>query len=281
MEKVNPVSDTSTAASPEEGDISPCRKRNGELFRYLLTTFQTLLPPDKAQQFQAIAMELDTAVATNCQTCWISHPSAGGPPAHDPRRSRFLLRLVVSRLSSLCIGKTAIMPRSLIEGLDRYLVKAFGQAMYEESNAEANQILSDLNIDDDFQMWIGIRKNVQWRRFVDTIFVRILFRFESFTLGKKTFINIVNMTMEEQSRFNFEDEQFYAVFEALFVELWKDLQQEDQRIRWDFLFGDGAAKRLDAILNQGLAHWLKRKDHKVLGSGRVVVEKSANSRQKK
>jgi hypothetical protein len=142
-------------------------------------------------------------------------------------------------------------------------------------------MLCNLNIDDDVQMWAGIRKNVQWRRFVDTIFVRILFRFESFTLGKKTFMNIVNMTMEEQSRFTFDEEQFFAVFEALFIDLWKDLQLEDQRIRWDFLFGDGAAKRLDAILNQGLVHWLKRKDHKVLGSGRVVVEKATRPRQKK
>jgi hypothetical protein len=281
MAKVNTVSDDAVTPPLEGGEISPCRKRNGELFRYLLTTFQALLPPEKVESFKRLALELDPAVAANCQTCWQNHPTDGEKAAQDPRRSRFLLRLVVSRVAPLCLGKTAIMPRSLIEGLDRYLIKAFGQAMYEESNAEANQMLSTLNIDDDIQMWAGIRKNVQWRRFVDTIFVRILFRFENFTLGKKTFINIVNMTMEDQSRFTFDDEKFSAVFEALFIDLWKDLQNEEQRIRWDFLFGDGAAKRLDAILNQGLSRWLKHKDNKVLASGRVVVEKAAKSRQKK
>ncbi len=281
MDKVTPVSDAVTAGPPDEGELSPCRKRNGVLFRYLLTTFQTFLPPEKVPDFQRLALELDPAVAANCQTCWLGRPTDGEKAAQDPRRSRFLLRLVVSRIAPLCIGKTASMPRSLIEGLDRYLIKAFGPAMYEESNAEANQMLSTLNIDDDVQMWAGIRKNVQWRRFVDTIFIRILFRFESFALGKKTFINIVNMTMQDQSRFTFDDERFYAVFEALFVDLWKDLQSEEQRIRWDFLFGDGAAKRLDAILNQGLAHWLKHKDNKVLGSGRVVVEKTTSLRKKK
>lgn len=193
--------------------------------------------------------------------------------AEDPRRRRFLLRLVASRVSHLCTGKTAVMPRSLFEGLDSYLIKAFGPAMYGESNAEANQMLGALDITDDARMWIGIRRNLQWRRFVDTIFIRILLRFENFPQGRKTFTNIIDMTMQEQSRFSFGEEQFFAVFEALFADLWTDLQDEDQRVRWDFLFGDGATKRLDAILNQGLARWLKTKDRKVLASGRVVSRK--------
>jgi hypothetical protein len=51
------------------------------------------------------------------------------------------------------------------------------------------------------------------------------------------------------------------------------LENEDQRLRWDFMFGDGTSKRLEGILKEGLVAYLKRKDRKVLASGRVVATK--------
>jgi hypothetical protein len=189
----------------------------------------------------------------------MDRPGEAAP--HDPRRSRFLLRLVVSRVSHLFAGDKATMPRSLIEGLDRYLNKALGAIIYEELNAEADQLLYNLNIDDDKQMWEGIRKVPQWRRFVDTIFIRILFRFENFPKGKKTFMNILAMTMEERSCFIFGEDHFHQVFEALFSDLWIQIQREETRIQWEFLFGDGTVKRLGAILRQGLPRHLNKPGH--------------------
>lgn len=273
MGKDGAVSDDSTNPSCKEATSSSCLKRNRDLFDYLLTTFQAMLPAEKAAQFQIVAQELGSSVDDNCQSCRLEQRALDEVLPHDPRRSRFLLRLVVSRVTPLFSGKTTTLPRSLIDGLDRYLNKAFGQVIYDELNAETNQMLHNLHVEDDEQMWNSIRKNPQWRRFADTIFIRILLRFENFALGKKTFMHIVDFTMQEQSRFNFTEEHFFMVFEALFSELWKDLQDADRRLRWDFAFGDGAAKRLDGILAQGLVHWLRRKDSKVLGSGRVVAEK--------
>ncbi len=270
------------ASAPEEtggAAQSTFPKRNRDLFKYLITTFQSMLPPEKAAQFALIADELERSIADNCETCQLSHPQPAEMP-RDPRRSRFLLRLVVSRISHLFAGDKATMPRSLIEGMDRYMKKAFGEVIYTELNAEADQLLYRLNIDDDKAMWDHIRANPQWRRFVDTIFIRILFRFENFPSGKKTFMSIMGMTTEELSRFNFTDDHFHMVFEGLFSELWIEMEDEEQRIRWDFLFGDGTSKRIQTILSQGLARWLKRKDSKVLGSGRVVAaDKPAPSRK--
>lgn len=280
MQKDDAASKQPPAQASTDIQLSPCVRRNREMFRYLLTTFQSLLPTEKAAQFDGISKGLDQAIDDNCQACRLQHQTVEESMPRDPRRTRFLLRLVVSRLSHLFTGKAPAMPRSLIEGIDRYLNKAFGQMIYDELNAEADQILYNLNIDDDTQMWEGIRRNPQWRRFVDTIFIRILLRFENFPLGKKTFMNILDFTMEDISRFSFTEEHFYTVFEALFVESWKDLQNPEQRLRWDFLFGDGAAKRLDAILNLGLVFWLKRKDKTVLGSGRVVADKAVIARKK-
>ena len=213
-----------------------------------------MLPPEKAEQFGRIAQELEATVAE-------SFADDATPEAkHDPRRNRFLLRLVVSRVSHLFTGDRPMMPRSLIEGLDRYLVKAFGPIMYEECNVEADQTLVNLNTDDDHAMWDGIRKSPQMRRFVDTLFIRLLFRFENFPNGKKTFISIIDRTMQDVSHYNFGESQFNAVFEALFSDLWLELKKDEQRLRWDFLFGDGTSAKLAAILTQGLERWLKRQE---------------------
>ena len=270
MDKDAESSDTRKSAAAAAPHPSTYPRRNVELFQYLMTTFQAFLPEGKAEQFNLIAEELTRSVEDNCQTCRLIHTKYGVKALRDPRRSRFLLRVVVGRVSSLFTGETAPLPRSLIEGLDRYLKKAFGDMIYGELDAEADELVYRINCDDDEKMWEAIRSNPQWRRFVDTIFLRILFRFENFPAGKKTFMSIVDRTMQESSPFVFNEEHFLLVFEALFSDLWGELQKEEQRIRWDFMFGDGTSKKIETILKLGLVNWFKRKDVKVLASGRVA-----------
>jgi len=231
-----------------------------------------MLPPDKAAQFAGIADQLERSIADNCQVCRLSHQQAAAVASapRDPRRTRFLLRLVVCRVSHLFLGDKPMFPRTIIEALDNYLKKAFGLVIYEELNEDADRLLYQLNCDDDEEMWRRIQESREGRRFVDTIFIRILFRFENFTSGKKTFMTIIESVMQENARFTFKDDHFLSVFEAMFSNLWEGLENEDQRIRWDFSFGDGTSKRLSVILKQGLARWLKRRENKVLGSGRIV-----------
>jgi len=272
LEKELESPDAEATSEPQGLGLSTFPRRTRDLFHYLITTFQSMLPAEKAAQFAIIAQELERSILDNCQSCAVSHRQPDAPLVvpHDPRRSRFLLRLVVGKLSHLFSGDKAILPRSLIEGMDRYLIKAFGAVIYEELNTEADRILYQLNCDNDREMWERIRENKEWQRFVDTIFIRILFRFENFAPGRKTFISILEITMQEQSRFTFKDEHFVSIFESLFHELWEALEHEDQRIRWDFMFGDGTSNRLTAILKHGLARWIKRRSSKLLGSGRVV-----------
>ncbi len=237
-----------------------------ELFHQLLATFQTMLPPEKATQFAQVGEELKSTILEKLDAV------AQNAAPRDTRRNRFLLRLVLSRVSHLFSGPKAIMPRSLIEGLDSYLLKAFGPIIYEELNNEADQILWNLSAGDDRQLWDSINKNPPVRRFVDTIFIRILFRFENFPAGKKTFSSIIDRTMQDKSNFSFGEEHFFAVFEAMFSELWAEAQNEGQRIRWDFLFGDGTSARLVEILKQGLNRWLKRRTGgTILAAGRAAA----------
>jgi len=245
-------------------------RKNLELFQYLITTFQSMLPPEKGAAFAMVADELIKSVGENCTACQAaSHDIVSSQ--RDPRRSRFLLRLVVGKVSHLFSGPRPMMPRTLIEGLDRYLKKAFGPMIYDELNAEADQLLYRLNCDDDKEMWRLIRENPDWARFVDTVFIRILFRFENFAHGKKIFMTILDTTMQEISKFNFTNDHFSAVFEALFSDLYEHMEMEEQRLRWDFHFGDGTCKRIGGILDQGLVNYLKKRNSRMLGSGRVVA----------
>ncbi|OIR07914.1 hypothetical protein GALL_97770 [mine drainage metagenome] len=261
-------------AAPEsapEADPQLLPRRNREMFEALINTFQGLLPPDKGAQLTALAEQLLLGIDDNCAACQFTREQMLLPPPRDPRRNRFLLRLVVGKVSHLFSGPKASMPRALIEGLDCYLKKAFGPMIYEELNAEADQLLYRLNCDDDQEMWRRIRETPDWARFVDTIFLRILFRFESFPQGKKTFMTILDGILQERAHFNITDEHFFAIFEALFASLYDQLGSEEQWLRWDFHFGDGTSKRINAILEQGLARYIKRRNARILGSGRALA----------
>ncbi len=246
------------------------QRRNREMFQALIHTFQGLLPSDKGAQLTALAEQLLLGIDDNCAACQFTRDQLLLPPPRDPRRNRFLLRLVVGKVSPLFSGPKACMPRALIEGMDSYLKKAFGPMIYEELNAEADQLLYRLNCDDDQEMWRRIRETPDWARFVDTIFLRILFRFENFAQGKKTFMTILDGTMQELSHFNVTDDHFFAIFEALFASLYDQLGSEEQWLRWDFHFGDGTSKRINTILEQGLARYIKRRNARILGSGRAL-----------
>ncbi len=260
------MSDQHIPDQSTEAVLANYKRVTRELFHQLLSTFQAMLPPDKANQFALVGDELKATILEKLDAV------AQTANARDARRNRFLLRLVLSRVSHLFSGSKATMPRSLIEGLDSYLIKAFGPIIYEELNNEADQILWNLHAGDDRELWDSINKNPPVRRFVDTIFIRILFRFENFAAGKKTFTSIVDRTMQDKSNFNFNEDHFFAVFEAMFNELWTEAQNEGQRIRWDFLFGDGTSARIVEILKQGLNRWLKRQaGGSILATGRAAA----------
>lgn len=263
-----PPDQQTSDASSTDAVLAAYKRMTRELFHQLLSTFQGMLPPEKATQFALVGEELKSTIIDKLDQV---AQQAGGLE-RDKRRNRFLLRLVLSKVSHLFGGKQATMPRSLIEALDSYLIKAFGPIIYEELNNEADQILWNLHAGDDHQLWESINKNPPVRRFVDTIFIRILFRFENFAAGKKTFISIVDRTMQDKSNFNFNEDHFFAVFESMFSELWTEAQNEGQRIRWDFLFGDGTSARIIEILKQGLNRWLKRKaGGSILATGRAAA----------
>jgi hypothetical protein len=230
-----------------------------------------MLPPDKATQFRTVGREIEKMLEEHTRSFISSLPpemQAAALSVRDPRRSRFLLRLVAGKVSQLFASKNPKLPKSVIEGLDQFMRKAFGPVVYEELNSEADDMFKGLPASDDDEMWRQIRANVHWRRFADTIMIRILFRFENFASGKKTFMLIVGKVMQDVSHFQFTDQLFSLIFNALFNDLLFELQNDDQRLRWDFMFGDGTSARLMTILVEGLQ----------LKNRKGGIEKSAEAR---
>lgn len=243
----------------------PHVRRNKDLFHYLIGTFQSLLPPDEAEKFKRLAEQLTQSVSDNCAAC----QAASVPPAAaagrrsrigtvsrgaiDPRRQRFLLRLVVGRVSHLFAGDTPILPKTVTEGIDRYLRKALGDVIYSELNREAEALLAKLGTDNDREIWQRVGGDGDHRRFAETILIRILLRFENFTAAKRIFMSVVGMAMNQGGKFPFRDGHFHILFEALFGEIAANLDNEGQRIMWDYQLGDTTCKRLDLIVKAAKA----------------------------
>lgn len=244
-------------------------RRNKDLFNYLITTFTSLLPPEESEKFARLADEVTRAVSSNCGACQTACQNAclaasqasleqlsrigavrNTPAAKDPRRQRFLLRLVAGRISHLFVGDRAILPRTVVEGMDRYLRKALGDVIYSELNRESELLLEKVGSDDDRIVWERISETPDWRRFADTILIRILLKFENFQAAKRIFMSVVGMAMNEGGKFQIKDGHFHILFEALFGDMAGRADQESQRILWDYQFGDETGKRLVVIFNR-------------------------------
>ncbi len=246
----------------KDADVVQVR-RNKDLFNYLISTFQSMLPEEEAEKFRRLAEQLNDAVRDNCASCQAAACASSPEPLRigvvsgtankDPRRQRFLLRLIAARISYLFIGETAILPKTVAEGLDRYLKKAMGDVIYSELNNEAENLLARLGTDNDKEIWERIYAEQDRRRFAENILIRILLKFENFPAAKRIFMSVVGMAMNEGGKFQLKDGHFHILFEALFGDMARNLENEGQRIMWDYQLGENTSTRLQQIIRAAKA----------------------------
>lgn len=242
--------DQAAVEVPEEELVFP--KRNREMMKYLISSFAKLLDPAKQAEFAKISAQLAAAIDSNCGTCAKvrgADPDFTGAPK-DPRRQRFLLRLVVSQVSSLFFGAKPVYPRVVVSGLDAYLRKSLGDILYEDLNKEADNLLYRVNTNDDIELVQRINANPDWRRFADNIRIRVLMRFENFHQARKTFVAVIDNAVKEQGQGSFEDHHFPVLFDALFRDIFDALNSDETLMRLDYQFGDGTARKIHAIVEQ-------------------------------
>jgi len=225
-------------------------KKNRELVQYLISTCRMLLDAQHHDTFARISGE----IARSFEESYALLPPAGGAapaassgPQKDPRRQRCLLRLVVGRFSQLFLVDNALFPRSIVEGVDVYLKRSLGEVAYKQLNQDSDELLTTLAAANDQEMWDRIYATTEWRRWADTIFIRILLRFGDWETAKQHMINIVDATTMERSQFAFKLWHFTILFDSMFGDLYRSLAFDDQRHQWEVLFGDGTADGLTQI----------------------------------
>ena len=228
--------------------------------------------PEMDVAVKELVREIETIIRTNLlnfgnqvseQTKASAPASVAAPKAESGNRSKFLLRLIAGRFSHLFASKdgNSILPREVVMGFDNYLEKLLGEVMYEELNAEAGELLSWFDTDDDDLIWREIGENDRHKRFAYNILIRILLKFEDFKWARKNFISIVNNVTEAKSGFIFEDQHFQLLFNALFSEIFKVMWDDDEMVKLDFMFGGGTADKIDNIredFKSYKAAWQKR-----------------------
>lgn len=242
----------------------------GLLLGQKLLTSETHTP-----QFDAAVKELvrdiETVVRTNLlsygyeieeQSGAADKSGASGPKKQESgNRTKFLLRLIAGRFSHLFANPTgtSILPREVVMGFDDYMMKLLGEVLYEELNAEAGELLSWFDTDDDGLIWKEIGENDRYKRFAYNILIRILLKYEDFDWARKNFISVVNNVTERKSGFIFEDQHFQLLFNALFTEIFKDMWDDEESIKLDFMFGSGTVATIEAIREEFKAYRIKWK----------------------
>lgn len=237
----------------QAADRETSMQRQRDLIDYLLTTCRTLVRPEHMAALVHIGTQVEVWSEDTCRNC-----CAAGPPlwpqqsaAGETRRERFLLRLVVGRFSDLFLVDNALFPRSIVEGFDAYLRRAMGELAYDQLDAESAALLTAINAANDEELWQAIGQNPDWRRWADTIFVRLLFRFGDYDAAKEHMIRVISATTEALSGFEFKAWHFTILFDALFGDVYRSFTLTRN---WDALFGDGAEDLLTYVF-QTFAHY--------------------------
>ncbi len=176
----------------------------------------------------------------------------------DERRNKFLLRLLIGKISHLLsdhTGRRQIIPRAFLHGFDEYLQLLLGEHVYAELNPQAQELLDQISSDDDFHIWSRILDDDDYRCFSYKILGRILVKFGNFARGRRNFIGIINTaitdnmigTAKYDGRDVFSESHFSLVFTTLFSDLFEAAQSEEGSEVLDTAVEKGTARIIREI----------------------------------
>ena len=173
------------------------------------------------------------------------------------RRTKFILRLLIARVSHLFEdrgGWGQRLRRDFLRGFDRYLVQLLGKSLYEQMNAEAGDILSVLDVDEDAEIWRKIYLDENHKVFGFSILIKFLEKFEHFDRGRRSFTSIVNSSIMKDAdkgkyldRYVLDEGQFMMVFGTMFSDLFSVLGDADEAEELDSTFGAGTWEKMERI----------------------------------
>ena len=164
-------------------------------------------------------------------------------------RSRFLLRLVCASFSGAFSESADYIPRSIIEGFDRFLEGVFGET-YGLLNDKFEFIIQDFTDCPDERLWERIFADDFRYHMAIRVLHDLILKFGKYGAEKTFLINAINGEIPPGQRFLFNDRHFELVFLSLFYHL-HHYASENQRL-FDWIYGEGAAETVTEIFTAHL-----------------------------
>jgi hypothetical protein len=243
----------------------PMAAENAELGTALIDFFEGLEQGLGTQAFSEVEAARFCRLAlirmsANCRACAAGGRETWADPAdvaasEGEQRGRFLLRLVMAKISGLFHvgGHRGALPRSIIDGIDRYLGKLLGQIVYDDLNAISREVIEAAGpYRSDEELVAKVMAMPAGRRFLVDMLARILVRFEHYERARKTAVNIINTRLTPEQSIDFRT--FDLVFGALFDDVFDIVRSDEgERIRLDYMIGDGASRTIVEIREQRMA----------------------------
>lgn len=164
-----------------------------------------------------------------------------------PKRTRYLLRLVSCKLSSLFDNEDGSIKidRSATFGVDAYLKRIFEPSVYAHLNEQAKEIL-EVSGNDDATVLNNIQfNNFNWA-FLQNILVRIAVSFKSYHSAKTLFIKDLNSELQPGDP-DVGQVEYRLIMGALLFDLFIHAKSGLEGALLDYRYGPKTAKTIVAV----------------------------------
>lgn len=253
-------------------DSLPPFARHQKTAEVLLQTLAQALGPVIAEKGALSADELTRAVdlmlrhkaalaplfAANCRACLAAGPAAAaeGLAAFqaDQRRRDYVTRLLFAAVATQtpeCLDPITgeSYPRVLAGPLQTHVASLFYEREWEAMNADALLLFQKVGVDSGEAVWERLQDDDALPFVADAVFIRVLLRFRQFAYQRQHFIRRMGDLLRER-RFVLSEEQFMALFDAMFGRLRGPLGSELGRARIDTRYGDETASTMLRIFDE-------------------------------
>lgn len=175
------------------------------------------------------------------------------PGGEEGRRRDFVTRLMFSTVTQhvpeIADPVTGnVFPRVIVPGLQANLTALFYDKEWEAMNADARSIFQLTRAEREEEVWPRVARHPTLPVLSHALFVRVMLRFKQFHFQRQSFMRRMASAIDART-FNFADEHFELIFEALFGHLRDEIRTELGRARMDVRYGDETSGHLLRIFD--------------------------------
>lgn len=169
-------------------------------------------------------------------------------PSGNEQRKMHLLRLISCKLSHAFDKKLNPEPidRQVSIGIDVYLRRLFGMAVYRRLNEQAERILLLSGRSDDAVLR-GVMSNFMHRQFFMNVLVRLGLSFRNFDVAHHLFMGDLNESRPLGSA-PLGKKAFHLMMGALLNDVFLIAKSQDDGALLDFLYGQRTARGLEEVV---------------------------------